>query len=89
MAVLTYGTQVTMQWANGVSDKCALYAVTDVSTGDTISLAPDFSVCNQVAFLGVTPNQVLEAPSIAGTVVTMPAGLTAEAGYMLVYGEAL
>lgn len=87
MAALTYGAQVTMEWANGVSDKTALYAVKDVTSGDTINLSPDFSLCVLAAFLGITSNQVLLAPAASGTVVTIPAGLATEAGYLLVYGE--
>ena len=87
MAVLTYGSNVTLQWANGVADKTALYAVKNVSTSDTINLSPDFLLLTQAALLGITPNQVLLAPSLAGTTLTMPAGLAGEAGYILVFGE--
>jgi hypothetical protein len=87
MAVLAYGSNVRLEWQNGAADKTAVYQVSDVNTGDTINLSPDFLAINSVAFLGITTNQVLEAGSISGTTVTIPAGLTAEAGYMLVYGE--
>jgi uncharacterized membrane protein len=87
MAVLGYGTNVTLQWANGVSDKCALFAVKNVNTGDTINISQEFLVVILVAYLGITPGQILEAPTASGTTVTMPAGLVSAAGYILVYGQ--
>jgi hypothetical protein len=87
MAVLTYGAQVTLEWSNGVSDKCALYAVKNVNSGDTINLGPDFSLCDLAFMLVITPTQGTALPGVAGTTVTMPGGLSGVAGYILVYGE--
>ena len=53
MAELT--TNHYMQvWANGASDKAALYALRNVTTGDTCDLAADFSVVKQATLLGTT-----------------------------------
>jgi hypothetical protein len=87
MAVLGYGTNVTLQWENGVSDKVALYAVKGVNTGDTINISQDFISCGFGFMIVITPSQGSAVPSMTGTTVTIPAGMTNVAGYILVYGE--
>lgn len=88
MAVLAYGVQVTPQWANGVADKTAVYAVKNVNAGDTINLSQDFLLCLLVFMIVITPSMGTAVPGVAGTTVTMPGGLSGVSGYILVYGEA-
>ena len=79
------GTQVLQVWSEGRSDRAALYALRNVSAGDTTDLAADFSVVKQAIMLGTTVNGTGTAPA-AGTVVTMPAGLNKDAAYLLAWG---
>jgi hypothetical protein len=77
--------QVVKQWENGASDKTALYALRKVTTADTADLSADFSVVKQAIALGTTVNGQASV-SVSGVTATMPAGLSNDAGYMLVWG---
>ena len=85
MAVLA-STNVVKVFENGLADRMVLYALRKVSTGDTFDTSADFLVARQAIAVGTTV--VGQAPVVisASTVVTMPAGLTNDAGYMLVWG---
>ncbi len=72
MAVLTQVNCLRV-WADGLSDRVALYALRKVTTADTIDLAADFLITKQAIMIGTT-------------VVTMPAGLSNDAAYLLVWG---
>jgi hypothetical protein len=80
------GNHYPQQWTNGQSDKTALYALRDVSTGDTVDLGGDFLAVKQAIMLGTTVNGSATA-SVSGTVVTMPAGLSSDAAYLLAWGD--
>lgn len=84
MAELTPDHYVQV-WSNGLSDKAALYALRNVTSGDTANLAADFSVVKQGTILGTTVAGT-ETVSVDGTVATIPAGLNADAAYLLVWG---
>ena len=84
MAVLTQINCMRV-WADGMSDRTALFALRKVTAGDTIDLATDFSVVKQAVMIGTTVNGSATA-SVSGTVVTMPAGLSNDAAYLLVWG---
>jgi hypothetical protein len=76
----------SLVYQNGASDKAALYALRDVSTGDTADLAQDFLALKQAVMLGTTVNGSAVA-SVSGTVVTMPSGLSSDAAYLLAWGD--
>ena len=84
MAALTTNHYVQV-WANGASDKAALYALRNVTSGDTADLGADFSILKQGTLLGTTVAGT-ETATVSGTVVTIPAGLAADAAYLLVWG---
>ena len=84
MAVLT-GTNVVKVYTDGVSDRVVLYALRKVTTGDTYDLSSDFLVPKQAVMLGTTVNGSATS-TIAGTVVTMPAGLSNDAAMLLAWG---
>jgi len=84
MAVLT-GINCLMVWADGLSDRAALFALRKVTTSDTIDLAGTFLIVKQAIMIGTTVNGSATA-SVSGTVVTMPAGLSNDAAYLLVWG---
>ena len=88
MAVLT-AQQVVPQYTTGGADLLGLYALHNVNAGDTIDLstigAPVWQLVMRAAVLGIT-DAVVNYAAVTGTVVTMPAGLTAAAGYMMAWG---
>lgn len=84
MATLT-GINIVRVYAEGVADRLCLYAMRKVTTGDTFDLVADFSVPKQAIVLGTTTQMAFTA-GIAGTVITIPAGLSADAGWLLVWG---
>jgi hypothetical protein len=84
MAELTTNHYV-MVWSNGMSDKCALFALRNVTTGDTADLSADFSVAKQAVILGTTVAGTESVP-VSGNIATIPTGLSSDAGYLLVWG---
>lgn len=83
MAALT-SQNVVQVFSNGLSDRIVLYALRDITSGDTYTM-PEFTAAKQAVAMGTTVAGV-ETCSISGTTVTMPAGLSADAGYLLVWG---
>jgi hypothetical protein len=84
MATLTPNHYVKV-WTDGLADRCALYALRNVTTADTADLGADFSVVKQAIMIGTTVNGSATA-AVSGTVATMPAGLTGDAAYLLAWG---
>jgi hypothetical protein len=80
---------VVKVFADGDSDQVALYAMRNVTTGDTINVGPgglaDFLGVKQAVVLGTTVAGIAN-PGIAGTALTIPAGMAGDAAYMLVWG---
>lgn len=85
MAILT-GTSMSRQFIDGLTDRTALYAMRNVTSGDTANLSADFSVVKQAVILGTTVAGSEAVGTISGTTVTIPAGLAGDAGWMLVWG---
>jgi hypothetical protein len=72
------------------ADLVALFALRNVSTGDTLDLGitdvqPQFQVIRKAVVLSVGANLAAVA-AITGTVVTIPAGLAAAGAYLLITG---
>lgn len=89
MAALTIAN-VIPEFLQGNADLIGLYGLRNVSTGDTVDLAslgtsPSFQVIQRGVVIGVS-TFVEIAASFVGTVVTMPAGLNKDSGYLLVWG---
>lgn len=89
MAVIT-GTQVRKVHDNTGPDRVCLYVLSKVTAADTVDLGPtgmgDYLLVKQAAMLATTVAGTA-ACSVAGTVVTMPAGLANDAGYLLAWGD--
>jgi hypothetical protein len=90
MAVLT-GAQVARVYTNDAADRTALYRVSNVSGGDTIDLGPsgaitDYQSVKRAIFMATTSGAAALA-TVAGTVVTLPAALNGDAGYLLTWGN--
>lgn len=80
--------RATVVYSNGNAERTALYAIRNVTTGDTLDAVGEFSVPKQAIFLGTTVGQK-GVCTISGTVVTVSTtGLAGDAGYLLVYGSA-
>lgn len=87
MALLS-NPQVTELWRSGIAEQFMLFAVKNVTTGDTMDLASNFRVVLQAAFVGATVSGIAPG-TISGTIVTAPAGLTSAGAYLLVQGVAV
>lgn len=85
MATLT-GSNIVKTFSDGTADRLCLYAMRKVTTGDTYDLAADFSSPKQAIVLGTTTLMAFTA-ALSGTVATIPAGLSADAGWMMVWGS--
>ena len=84
MAALT-PNHYALVWSNGMSDRAALYALRNVTTGDTADLAAEFSIVKQSTIMGTTVAGT-ETVTVSGTVATIPAGLASDAAYLLAWG---
>lgn len=77
-----------LMWMNGESDRCALYALRDITANDTVDLVQQFTVVKRAVIMGTTVAAAVGASVSASTVVTVPAGANRDGGYLLVYGVA-
>ncbi len=84
MAALVTG-QYPLQWSDGQADRTALYALRNVTTGDTADLHEQFTILKRAIILGTTVAGQATA-TVSGITVTMPSGLANDAGYLLVFG---
>ncbi|MEV5596009.1 hypothetical protein [Streptomyces sp. NPDC052496] len=78
-------TRFPLMWQDGQSERAALYALRDVSAGDTVDLSQQFTVVKRCALVGTTVAAAL-AGSVSGTVVTIPAGAARDAAFLLSFG---
>lgn len=84
MAAIT-GNQVAPVWSDGVCEKIQLFAVKNVSAGDTFDLSPYFSVAKRAAMVGITIAGTATA-NISNNIVTIPATVSNDGVYILVFG---
>lgn len=90
MAALT-SAQISRVWSDDAADRTAVYKVSKVTAGDTVDLGPsgvvaDYQLVKQCAMLATTVSGTA-ACTVSGTVITMPAGLSNDAGYIMVWGD--
>lgn len=81
-------TQVKPAWSDTGARTFMLFAVLNVSAGDTADLSPYFRVLKQTFWMGATTTGQ-GAGTSTGTTVTAPAGLNSDACYLLVGGVPL
>ena len=90
MAALSPNTASALILRQGVADCIVLLGLRNVNAGDTLDIGP--SGANQLqsiyrcVVMSVTSSAVQIAASFAGTVVTMPSGLSNDMGYLLAWG---
>jgi hypothetical protein len=78
----------------GAADRVVLVGLRNVTTGDTLDLGKQgmniLAVINRAVMISVTSFVEISAPHTTGsTVVTMPSGLTNDAGYLLAWGSGI
>jgi len=78
--------QVKQLYEAGDADRVALYAVRNVTTGDTFDFAADFSLIKRAIMMAATASSQAVASVSASTTITMPAGLSGDAAYILAWG---
>lgn len=84
MAILTLVTPV---YSSGNAEKTALYAVRNVTTGDSVDVGGDFSAPKLAVFICTTAGKK-DVCSIVGTTCQISTlNLSGDAGYLLVYGS--
>jgi hypothetical protein len=86
MAALA-GSQYNAVYADGQCDKTALYTLKNVTAGDTADLSGHFSVIKRAGLISAT-GVTIASCSIAGTVITIPAGPNADGVWVLAVGVA-
>jgi hypothetical protein len=93
MTVLT-SAQVTPMLVRGDGDLVGLYALKNVTTGDTVDMttiatalpgSPAFQIIKRGVVISTT-DFVEIAATFTDTVVTMPGGLNKSGGYLLLWG---
>jgi hypothetical protein len=77
--------QYALQWQNGQAERTAVYALRNVTTGDTADLTEQFTLLKRAVVMGTTVAGSAVA-SVSGTTVTLPSGLNGDAGYLLAFG---
>jgi hypothetical protein len=85
MAVLTSPHNYAMMFQQDTPVTVVLFDLKDINAGDTADLSAWFQVINRCVVMGII-SFVEIAANFTGTVVTMPNGLSADAGYMLAWG---
>jgi hypothetical protein len=86
MAALA-GNQVVLAWQDGDADKAAVFAIKKMTAGDTVDLSAWFLAVKTATLIGTTVvGTVVLSPS--GTVVTIPAGVSNDAGWLTAWGVA-
>jgi hypothetical protein len=92
MGQIQVGVGAVPVFQSGVADRVVLVGLRNVTTGDTLDLGIQgmnlLSVINRAVIISVT-SFVEIAANPAGTIVTMPAGLANDAGYLLAWGSGI
>lgn len=92
MALIQLNVGATPVFQMGAADRVVLIGLRGVNTGDTLDLgmAGMELLCfiNRAVIISVT-SFVEIAAQFTGTVVTMPAGMANDAGYLLAWGSGL
>lgn len=78
-------SQFPARWQNGDSDRVVVFSLLNINAGDTVDLQEFFTVVKRATLLGVTIAAAAVA-TVNGTVVTIPAGVAADAAILTAYG---
>lgn len=83
---LASGNQVKRLFFDGQAAMMAVYVVRNVTTADTVNLSSDFLNIKQAAMIGSTLAGSAVA-SVTGTTITIPAGVSGDAIYLMAWGD--
>lgn len=83
---LASGNQVKRLFFDGQAAMMAVYVVRNVTAADTVNLSSDFLNIKQAAMIGSTVAGSAVA-SVSGTVITIPAGVSGDAIYLMAWGD--
>ena len=88
MAVLTLGNQVVRVYGEGTAEFIAFYALRGITAGDTVDLSADYKAILCGAIMGTVGAAAggCAVASVAGTVVTMPAGPSNSGAFLMLFG---
>jgi hypothetical protein len=78
--------QVAMVYKDGLTDRVALYALRNITTGDTFDVSAEFTLVKRNTMMGTTVAGIGSGAIANSTQITIPAGLSGDAGWALVYG---
>ncbi len=92
MASISAGTGAVPVFQVGAADRVVLIGLRNVTTGDTLDVGPNgmnlLLFINRAVIISITSFVEIAATwNNPGTVVTMPAGLANDAGYLLAWGS--
>jgi hypothetical protein len=85
MALLTTD-QVTLVTQDGRCSTSALIALKGVSAGDTLDVGNWFKVVKRAGIVSDTGTTIAAISTIAGTILTIPAGPSADGVWLLAVG---
>jgi hypothetical protein len=80
-------THVTAVYTDGNCSRTVLYSLRNVTAGDTADLSGQFTVVKRAGIVSDTASTI-GACSISGTVITVPAGPSADGIWLLAVGVA-
>lgn len=83
---LASGNQVKRLFFDGQAAMMAVYVIRNVTAADTVNLSADFLNVKQAAMIGSTVAGSAVA-SVTGTTITIPAGVSGDAIYLMVWGD--
>jgi hypothetical protein len=79
---------VTNVWGYGQAERTVVYALRNVTTGDTVDVSSDFSAVKFAVWICAT-NPKKDVLTATGNVVTVAtAAIVNDSGYLMVYGSA-
>ena len=87
MAVLP-PTQFPIRHMSGDTDRWAVFSLLNINAGDTVDLGEFFSVVKRGTLIGTTLAAAALVSGVNGTVITIPAGPSADGGILTVFGVA-
>jgi hypothetical protein len=94
VALIAAGVGAIPVFQAGTADRIVLVGLRNVTTGDTLDLGATgldlLGFINRAVIISVTSFVEIAANwNTPGTVVTMPTGLTNDAGYLLAWGSGI
>lgn len=87
MALLA-SDQVVMAYVDGVCGRTVLFSLKNVDAADTVDVGTHFKVVKRAGIVSDTGTTIAAISTIAGTILTIPAGPVDDGVWLLVVGVA-